>query len=64
MSNTTKDAVCGMDIKTDSKFSTKYEDKLYYFCSENCLDKFKAKPKSFINQESKSSGGCCGGSHH
>ena len=38
-----KDPVCGMNVSETSKFSTTNDKKEYYFCSQNCLDKFEKK---------------------
>ncbi len=44
-----KDPVCGMTIDaSQSKYSTTYKDKKYYFCSESCLNKFKADPGKYV----------------
>ena len=45
-----KDLVCGMDVSTDSKYSYRYEDEDYYFCSEHCLVKFKQSPKEYLKK--------------
>lgn len=43
-----KDPVCGMSVdKEKTSFSTEYNEKKYYFCSESCLSQFKEDPKSF-----------------
>jgi len=65
MGNTVKDLVCGMDVSTDSKVNLKYEDKLYYFCSTHCLEKFEQAPKSYIENAKQDKGdkpaSCCSG---
>ncbi len=43
-----KDIVCGMSVFSDSKYSYRYKDKEYYFCSKHCLDKFKKSPDEYI----------------
>lgn len=58
MSNTVKDLVCGMDVSTDSKLNTKYDDKSYYFCSKYCLEKFEQNPKQYLEQKSEKDS-CC-----
>ena len=59
--NTVKDIVCGMDVSIDSEYNTKYEEKVYYFCSDHCLKKFEQDPKEYIDQkDDKKAGGCCG----
>ncbi len=42
-----KDPVCGMSVDgTGAKYE--HEGKLYYFCCEHCLAKFKQAPESFL----------------
>lgn len=44
-----KDPVCGMNVdpqKTAYHYNSEGKD--YYFCSENCLNKFKLRPKRFL----------------
>lgn len=49
------DPVCKMKLdKNNAKFSGEYEGKKYSFCSENCKNKFSAKPKDFAKKN------CCG----
>ncbi len=57
--NKVKDPVCGMGInKKEAKFSSENGGNTYYFCSQNCKDKFDADPKKYITEE-KHTGGCC-----
>ena len=37
-----KDPVCNMTVSNDSEYHYHYAEEDYYFCSESCLDKFKA----------------------
>ena len=46
-----KDPVCGMNVSETSKFSTTNDKKEYYFCSQNCLDKFERNPSQYLNEE-------------
>ena len=46
-----KDPVCGMNISETSKFSTTNDKKEYYFCSQNCLNKFERNPSQYLNEE-------------
>jgi len=41
----------GMAGKDDLTFE--YEGKTYYFCSEDCLNAFKADPEKFMKQDHK-----------
>jgi YHS domain-containing protein len=47
-----QDPVCGMDIEADQAFqSVDYGTKTYYFCSEDCVRKFKERPENFAQIE-------------
>ena len=44
------DPVCGMTISPDDAVGhVKYEGHTYYFCSESCLEKFKADPARYTH---------------
>jgi YHS domain-containing protein len=48
----TRDPVCGMDIEVGRAFrSLEYGSKTYYFCSKDCLAKFKERPEYFAEIE-------------
>ena len=48
------DPVCGMDVKVaDSKYSSKYKDKTYYFCSSSCKKSFDKNPTKYIGTKTK-----------
>ena len=49
---TDKDPVCGMSVSENSVHHTEYEGQVYRFCSEACLNKFKAVPARFLQIES------------
>ena len=43
-----KDPVCGMQVNPDSAHAKEmYGGKTYYFCSEHCLKKFRARPADY-----------------
>jgi P-type Cu+ transporter len=43
------DPVCGMTISpADSVGEIEYRGHTYYFCNQNCLDRFKAHPEAFV----------------
>jgi heavy metal translocating P-type ATPase len=43
-----KDPVCGMDVDpSTAKFQATHEGLTYYFCSQNCHDKFVANPEQY-----------------
>lgn len=44
------DPICLMKVdKKNAKFQQTYEEKTYYFCSDNCYSVFKNDPKSYID---------------
>ncbi|MBW6487680.1 heavy metal translocating P-type ATPase [Sulfurimonas sp.] len=47
-----RDPVCGMNVSPDSKYSYRYKNEDYRFCSEHCLVKFKAHPQNYLKKES------------
>jgi YHS domain-containing protein len=48
----TRDPVCGMDIEVGRAFrSLEYGSKTYYFCSKDCLAKFRRQPEYFAEIE-------------
>lgn len=51
---TTRDPVCGMEgLGGQSKITSKYKDKIYYFCSENCKKRFEVAPTDYISDINK-----------
>src|ERR1041385_3071509 len=46
---TATDPVCGMDVDTANPAGTMdHEGKTYFFCSQRCLERFRADPKRFL----------------
>ena len=45
---TNKDPVCGMKVDAESTYHMEHAGEQYYFCSQNCLDKFQADPAAYI----------------
>src|SRR3990172_3196961 len=44
-----KDPVCGMDVDPDTAFgSHDHAGRTYFFCSEHCLEKFRAEPAKYL----------------
>ena len=39
-----KDLVCGMEIDENKAVKINYKGETYYFCSPNCMEKFKKSP--------------------
>lgn len=47
------DPVCGMSTSDATAFTPyEYQGKVYYFCSDHCMTKFKADPNAFIHDHS------------
>jgi len=44
-----KDPVCGMDVEPESAAgSYEHAGRVYYFCCDHCLERFKADPAQFL----------------
>ncbi len=43
------DPVCGMQVAADHNLEITYEGSAYYFCSTDCMDKFRASPHTYIH---------------
>ena len=47
-----KDPVCGMEVSiADSDRKIEFEGNVYYFCSEECQDKFLEDPGLYLEKE-------------
>ena len=47
-----KDPVCGMLIEPESAFATReHAGQVFYFCSQECVDKFDADPHRYGHPE-------------
>lgn len=46
-----KDPVCGMRVTEASDFYVAYKDQKFYFCSENCMDKFTQNPVKYSGKD-------------
>lgn len=45
-----KDPVCGMRLSASEAFgSIAYADRKYYFCASGCKNKFKARPREYVD---------------
>jgi YHS domain-containing protein len=43
------DPVCGMKVDDKNpEFQTEFGDRIYVFCSEQCLRKFEQEPEDYI----------------
>lgn len=45
------DVVCGMEVDPTSAPSLEHEGRLYYFCSQECLDAFHDEPDLFVGED-------------
>ncbi|MEP7270883.1 MAG: YHS domain-containing protein [Acidobacteriota bacterium] len=49
--NTAIDPVCNMTVNPQSAAgSHQHDGQTYYFCSSQCLHKFKADPQGYLNR--------------
>lgn len=56
----TKDPVCGMSVdKEKTQFSSKMNEKVYYFCSQNCKQQFDTQPEKYATKSMQNKSGCC-----
>jgi len=52
MTENERDLVCGRELDKDPANSIlEYYDKIYYFCSLVCKDKFGREPEKYVNNE-------------
>jgi Cu+-exporting ATPase len=43
------DPVCGMLVKvSEAKFTSVYQDKTYYFCEQDCKERFDQDPTRYL----------------
>ena len=45
-----KDPVCLMDMDENAEFKKEYNNKIYYFCSTFCLEKFTKEPEIYLDR--------------
>ncbi|MDE2227772.1 MAG: YHS domain-containing protein [Alphaproteobacteria bacterium] len=50
------DPVCGMTVQTDGAKSAVHDGQVYYFCSQNCREKFEAAPASYAKPTTAAQG--------
>jgi len=51
----TRDHVCDMDVDERTAAATyEYEDDTYYFCSQQCKDKFVTDPERYVSRQESS----------
>ena len=46
-----KDVVCGMEVDpTDAPAQRDFQGKTYFFCAEECAERFDRNPQQFVKQ--------------
>jgi len=45
------DLVCDMTVSPDAEYSYAHAGKQYFFCSDHCLQKFKAHPQQYLEKK-------------
>ena len=48
------DPVCGMTVETAGAKSAVYDGHVYYFCSQDCREKFETSPRSYTSSAASS----------
>ena len=43
-----KDPVCGMEVKSDSRFRSRHNGTEYLFCSLSCKENFDKNPARYV----------------
>lgn len=57
-----RDPVCGMTVAIESAVGqARYQEKVFYFCSQGCLTKFQANPQAFVGTHDASAVPVAGG---
>ena len=53
----TKDPVCGMDVeRDDAAGQSDFQGKTYYFCSNECKQKFDKNPQTYVKSSQQGAG--------
>jgi YHS domain-containing protein len=42
--------VCGMNVDKKQAPTSEYQDRTYYFCSEECKEKFDENPQEYMTR--------------
>jgi YHS domain-containing protein len=57
MANTQRDPVCNMQVdEKNAAGQSDYQGQTFYFCSENCKEKFDENPQQYVKQGAKGAG--------
>ena len=54
------DPICGMTVDPGKALQASYAGVAFYFCGDNCVQKFKSNPSLYSKTEAQpQEGGCC-----
>ena len=57
MANTHRDPVCSMQVdEKNAAGRSEYQGQTYYFCSENCKERFDENPQQYVKQGAQGAG--------
>ena len=57
MANTHRDPVCSMQVdEKNAAGQSEYQGQTYYFCSENCKERFDENPQQYVKQGAQGAG--------
>ncbi len=57
MANTHRDPVCNMQVdEKNAAGQSDYQGQTYYFCSQNCKQKFDRNPQQYAKQGAQGAG--------
>jgi Cu+-exporting ATPase len=57
MANTHQDPVCNMQVdEKNAAGRLEYQGQTYYFCSENCKERFDQNPQRYVKQGAQGAG--------
>ena len=57
MANTQRDPVCNMEVsEEDAAGRSQYQGQTYYFCSQNCKNKFDQNPRQYVKEGAQGAG--------
>src|ERR1700694_2176161 len=48
---TETDPVCGMRVAANASTSVEHEGRRYYFCSQRCIERFRANPAQYVAEK-------------
>jgi YHS domain-containing protein len=57
MATTDRDPVCNMEVdERNAAARSQYQGENYYFCSQDCKQKFDRNPEQYAKQQGRSAG--------